>query len=160
MSRRALEPTAVDTGVGTAEVVPDRRRPRAFTLLIEGQVHGHVDLDDLGRLSLDYQARLALLATALLPPGGSVLHLGGGAFAIPRALQVHDPSLQQVVVERSAAIIRLAERHLGLRRDPALVVRKGDARAQVRRQEPGSMDLVVGDAFIGERPPAHLTTVE
>lgn len=160
MPRRPAEPTAVDTGVGTAQVVPDRRRPRAFTLLIDGQVHGHVDLDDLGRLSLDYQARLALLATAVLPAGGSVLHLGGGAFAIPRALQVHDPALQQVVVERSAAIIRLAERQLGLRRDPALVVRKGDARAQVRRQAPGSLDLVIGDAFIGERTPDHLTTVE
>lgn len=160
MPRRPAEPAALDTGVGIAQVVPDRRRPRAYSLLIDGQVHGHVDLDDLGRLALDYQARLALLAIAVLPPGGSVLHLGGGAFAIPRALQVHDPTLQQVVVERSAAIIRLAERHLGLRRDPALAVRKGDARTQVRRQPPASVDLVIGDAFVGERTPEHLTTVE
>lgn len=147
--------------MGTAEVVGDRSRPGGRTLLIDGQVHGHVDLADPGRLQLDYQARLATITTALLPvTGGDVLHLGGGAFAIPRALQRHDPTRRQVVVERSAAIIRMAERELGLRRDADFVVRKGDARAHLARCPDASVDVVVGDAFVGGHTPRHLTTVE
>ncbi|HUG85010.1 MAG TPA: fused MFS/spermidine synthase, partial [Euzebya sp.] len=77
-----------------------------------------------------------------------------------RALQVSDPSLRQVVVERSAAIIRLAEREMGLRRDAALVVRKADARAALLRMPEASADVVAGDAFLDAHTPAHLTTVE
>lgn len=161
MSRRRQPAAAVDTSVGTAEVVADPSRPGGRTLLIDGQVHGHIDLADPVRLQLDYQARLAAIVTALLPPvGGDVVHLGGGAFAIPRALQVADPTRRQVVVERSAAIIRLAERDLGLRRDGGIVVRKGDARDHLARCRGGSLDVVVGDAFVGSHTPRHLTTAE
>ncbi|CAN5168707.1 fused MFS/spermidine synthase [soil metagenome] len=166
MARRAnaipVDPPSVGTGVGTAEVISDRSRPGARMLLIDGQVHGHVDPADPGRLQLDYQARLAAIISAVLgrAGGGRVLHLGGGAFAVPRALQHADPSLRQVVVERSGAIIKLAERELGLRRDPALQVRKGDARAVLARCEAASAEVIAADAFVDGHTPRHLSTVE
>jgi hypothetical protein len=170
---------AVETGVGTAEVVADRQRPDGWTLLIDGHVHGHVDLRDPTRLQLDYQARLLQIVLALLPPaprGTSadrasvdhvpaesapvVVHLGGGAFAVPRALRVARPDVGQLVVERSASIIKLAERSLGLRRGSDLVVRKGDARAVLSRMGDASADVVAGDAFVDGRTPRHLATTE
>lgn len=157
----AAEADALDTGVGQASIVHDDRRSGAGTLMIDGHVHGHVDPADPGRLELDYQARLATIVLALLPEGpASVVHLGGGAFAVPRALAVDRPGLDQTVIERSAAIIRLAERDLGLRRTDLMRVRKGDGRAQLARLAEGSADVVVGDAFVGQDTPRHMRTVE
>jgi spermidine synthase len=134
---------------------------RGLTLVIDGHVHGHVDAADPGRLELDYQARLATIALALLPPGpASVVHLGGGAVAVPRAMAAHRTDLDQLVMERSAAVIRLAERELGLRAAEGLRVRRGDARAGLARLGDASADLVVGDAFVDDRTPPHLATVE
>lgn len=151
---------AVDTGVGRAEVVRDRAG-RGRTLLIDGQVHGHVDADDPSRLELDYQDRLATIALALLPDrAATIVHLGGGAVAVPRALAAARGDLDQLVVERSAAVIGLAERELGLRRTDHLRIRKGDGRAAVERLPDRTVDLVIGDAFLDDRTPPHMATVE
>ncbi|WP_370324618.1 fused MFS/spermidine synthase [Euzebya sp.] len=159
--RHRRRPPSADTAVGHAEVRADPARPRAGTLMIDGAVHGHVDPQDPARLALDYQDRLAALALALAPDdGGTVLHLGGGAFAIPRAIAVRRPDLHQPVVARTGAIIRLAQRELGLRPGPGLEVRKADARKALARIPDDAVDVVVGDAFEGQETPAHLTTVE
>ncbi len=150
----------MQTGVGVAEVVADASGSGG-TLFIDGFIHGHVDPTDPTRLSLDYQARLTTIVLALLPEGpSSVVHLGGGAFAVPRAIAADRPDATQLVIERSAAIIGLAERQLGLRRGGGLVVRKGDARAALARLPDASVDVVVGDAFVGHDTPRHLSTVE
>lgn len=147
--------------MGHAEVVADHARPGAASLLIDGFVHGHHDPTDPGRLTLDYQARLTAIVLAFVPTGPArVLHLGGGAFAIPRALAVANPDLTQTIVEKSAAIIGLAQRELGLRRSDRLVVRKGDARTVLGRLPTGSADVVVGDAFVGHDTPPQLVTVQ
>ncbi|MEE8600420.1 spermidine synthase [Euzebya tangerina] len=149
----------VETGVGRAEVVDLGGGERRLTL--DEEIHGQVNLENPTRLAVDYQSRLCQILVALeVPHGGRVLHIGGGAFAVPRALQVHRPDLTQTVVERSGAIIRLAERSLGLRRSPTLVVRKGDGRAAVRRLPDDAVDVVVGDAFVGQQTPPPLMTVE
>ncbi len=160
-SRDADRPVSIQTGVGHAQVVPDPSRPEAATLFIDGFVHGHVDASDMSRLKLDYQARLTTIILALLPDRPArVAHLGGGAFAIPRAVAASRPDVTQTVFERSAAIIKLARRHLGLRPDDRLVVRKGDGRAGLARIPDGALELVVGDAFVNQDTPRHMTTVE
>lgn len=161
MTRRPQRRVAVDTGVGHAQVVPDPGARSAATLFIDGFVHGRVDPDDPTRLELDYQDRLATVVLALLPPDDAcIVHLGGGAFAVPRAIRAARPEVGQTVFERSGALIGLARRELGLRPDHRLVVRKGDARAGLSRLPDRAVDLVVGDAFVGHDTPRHLTTAE
>lgn len=161
--RPAEDAAAVETGVGLAAVRPDPRGGRALVLTIDGNVHGAFDPEDPAALALDYQARLVSLLEQLLPDGPTrLVHLGGGAFAVPRALAARRPagSVAQLVVERSAAIIGLARDQLGLRDVDGLRVRKGDARAVLAKQPDASADLVVGDVFIGLDTPRHLATVE
>ena len=152
-------PAQVETGVGHARVEAVGGSGRR--LVIDEEIHGQVDLADPTNLVLDYQSRLCRILVALdIAPGGRVLHIGGGAFAIPRALAAQRPDLTHTVVERSAAIIRLAEAHLGLQRTRQLVVRKGDGRAAVERLPDDSIDVIVCDAFVGQDLPRPFTTTE
>ncbi|MGE4426111.1 MAG: spermidine synthase [Solirubrobacteraceae bacterium] len=150
----------VDSGVGALELLPDAGRGGGRTLLIDGLTHGYVDLDDPAHLEIDYVARIGAALEVLLPRGAAadVLHLGGGAFSLPRFVASTRPQVDQTVVERSTAVVRLAERHLRLRRGPRLRVVIGDATACVARIPDRSVDLVIGDAFVGtETPPAMAT---
>src|SRR2546430_16692127 len=69
---------AVDGGL--AELIPDRDRARAWTLLIDGAPQSHVDLDDPSYLSFEYQRRLGHVIDLAAPPGRPVhaVHLAGG----------------------------------------------------------------------------------
>src|SRR3954463_9678519 len=119
-SRRAFggrttgEQIPLESSVGTVELLHDRSRAGGRLLLIDGLSHGYVDLDDPAHLELDYIARIGAALETLVPRGAeaAVLHLGGGAFSLPRFLASTRPSVTQVVVERSAAVVKLAEQHL------------------------------------------------
>ena len=88
------------------------------------------------------------------------LHLGGGGFTLPRYVAATRPGSRQVVAELDAGLVALAREHLGLRPSPVLRVRHADARAVLARRGAASADLVVLDAFVGTRIPAHLVTAE
>jgi spermidine synthase len=165
-SRRAFggrssgERVRVESSVGTLELLQDRSRPGGRMLLIDGLTHGYVDLDDPAHLELDYIARIGAALEVLVPRGdaANVLHLGGGAFSLPRFLASTRPQVTQTVVERSAAVVKLAEQHLRLRRSERLQVITADGVAVVDRADDASYDLVLGDAFVGtETPPAMAT---
>jgi predicted O-methyltransferase YrrM len=147
------------SSIGPLELEPDPRRRGGRTLLIDGLVHGYVDLDDPTHLEVDYVARIGAALEVLVPRGAAarVLHLGGGAFSLPRFLAATRPQVEQTVVERSAAVVRLAEQHLRLRRTDRLRVVTADAARAVRRLEDGAFDLVLGDAFVGTETPDALT---
>lgn len=147
--------------VGRVQVRRDPRNPAVRLLEIGGHLHGAIDLDHPERLELDYLAQLNTVLDALLPAGPCrVLHLGGGAFALPRALAARRPDLTQVVVEQSRTIIELAERELGLRPTDSLTVVHDDARTALRRCDDSSVDAIAGDAYVGGEIPRHLATVE
>ncbi|MDT9681207.1 fused MFS/spermidine synthase [Streptomyces sp. TRM76323] len=151
---------AVDGGV--AELVPDRERPRAWTLLIDGAPQSHVDLDDPAHLDFAYQRRLGHVVDLAAPPGRPLhaVHLGGGAFTLARYVAATRPRSTQQVVEIDAPLVRLVRRVLPL--DPAarIRVRGGDARAGLAKLPDGWADLVIADVFSGARTPAHLTSTE
>ncbi|WP_411573905.1 spermidine synthase [Streptomyces fradiae] len=151
---------AVDGGV--AELVPDRDRPRAWTLLVDGAPQSHVDLDDPARLDFAYQRRLGHVADLAAPPGRPLhaVHLGGGAFTLARYVAATRPRSTQQVVEIDAPLVGLVRRVLPL--DPAarIRVRGGDARAVLGKVPDGWADLVIADVFRGARTPAHLTSTE
>ncbi len=151
-----------ETAGGVAQVVADPARAGGLLLLLDGLASGYVDVGDPARLGLDYLHRLGAALDALVPRGAAcdVVHLGGGAFALPRALAATRPGARQEVYEVDPAIVALARDRLRLKTSAALQVRVGDARALLERRPDASADVVVGDAFSGTEVPRHLTTVE
>ena len=76
-----------DAVLGRIEVRELPWRSSVRMLSVDGAMYGAVDLDDPSHLELGYLASLRAVVEALLPAGAAdVLHLGGGAFALPRAL--------------------------------------------------------------------------
>ncbi|MFJ6832045.1 spermidine synthase [Streptomyces sp. NPDC091209] len=151
---------AVDGGL--AELLPDRDRARAWTLLIDGAPQSHVDLDDPAYLSFEYQRRLGHVIDLIAPPGKpvQVVHLGGGALGLARYTAATRPRSTQQVVERDAALVQLVRRELPLDPNARIRVRSTDAREGLAKVPDGWADLVIADVFSGARTPAHLTSVE
>jgi SAM-dependent methyltransferase len=160
--RRGPRPkaVAVATSQGDADLVPDPSRPSARVLFIGGLMSSHIDLDDPATLHMDYLHRLGVALDVLLPRGepADIVHLGGGAFALPRFLAATRPAVRQDVFELESGLVELARRHLRLRASAGLRVKVGDAAALLARRPDASADAVVGDAFHGTEVPAHLTT--
>jgi SAM-dependent methyltransferase len=149
-------------GGGVAELVPDRERARAWSLLIDGAPQSHVDLDDPEYLDFAYQRRLGHIVDLAAPPGRplQVLHLGGGALTLARYVAATRPRSTQQVVELDTALTELVRRELPWDRTWRIKVRGGDARAGLAKVPDGWADLVIADVFSGARTPAHLTSTE
>lgn len=147
---------------GLAELIPDRDRARAWTLLIDGAPQSHVDLDDPAYLSFEYQRRLGHVIDLVAPPGKpvQVVHLGGGALTLARYVAATRPRSTQQAVERDAALVQLVRRELPLDPNARIRVRSTDAREGLAKIPDGWADLVIADVFSGARTPAHLTSVE
>jgi SAM-dependent methyltransferase len=152
----------VEVGHGSAELVADADRPSAWTLLIDGTAQSHVDLADPTHLEFEYVRRTGHLLDALDPAPPAplrVLHLGGGAWTLPRYVAATRPGSAQRVVELDGALVDLVRARLpadGL----GLDVHVADARAGLTEVPPGSCDVVLLDVYAGARIPAHLTSVE
>ncbi|WP_086769305.1 spermidine synthase [Streptomyces bobili] len=147
---------------GLAQLLPDRDRARAWTLLIDGAPQSHVDLDDPGHLAFEYQRRLGHVIDLAAPAGRPlhVLHLGGGAFTLARYVAATRPRSTQQIVERDASLVRLVRRELPLDPGARIRVRSTDAREGLGKVPDGWADLVIADVFSGARTPAHLTSTE
>jgi spermidine synthase len=147
---------------GLAELIPDRERRHAWTLLVDGAPQSHVDLDDPTHLSFEYQRRLGHVADLIAEPGRplQVVHLGGGAFTLARYVAATRPRSTQQVVEWDAALVQLVRAELPLDPGARIRVRSADARAGLAKVPDGWADLVIADVFSGARTPAHLTSIE
>jgi spermidine synthase len=140
-------------------VVADSFRPTTRTLVLDGREAGQVDLADPRRLTFAYMRRIADLIDAFRSPGAGIdaLHLGGGAFALPRYLAATRPASRSEVVEIDPGVVKLAREHLGLRTQPRLRVKVGDAADLLAAKPARCADLVIGDAFDGPHVPARLS---
>ncbi|WP_031090811.1 spermidine synthase [Streptomyces sp. NRRL WC-3549] len=161
-SEGTREPVAAPVDGGLAELVPDRERPHAWTLLLDGAPQSHVDLDDPAYLSFEYQRRLGHVIDLAAPPGRPLhaVHLGGGAFTLARYLAATRPRSTQQVVEVDAPLVHLVRGTLPLDPQARIRVRAMDARAGLGKIPDGWADLVVADVFSGARTPAHLGSAE
>jgi spermidine synthase len=118
----------------------------------------YVDLADATHLEFDYMRWLRVVLRSV--GARRVLHVGGGACALARALAVEVPDGRQEVCEVDAGVLALAREHLGLRSSPGLRVRHAEGRSHIAAQPARSWDAIVIDAFVGALVPARLVTVE
>ncbi|PJE98081.1 spermidine synthase-like protein [Streptomyces carminius] len=155
---------------GTARLLPDVDRRRAWLLTVDDAPQSYVDLDDPTHLEFEYVRRIAHVLDHAAAPGVplDVLHLGGGGLTLPRYLAATRPGSRQRVVDADRALLALVAEHLplpetegggGLGGLGGITVRAQDARAALRDRPPGSLDVLVADVFGGSRVPAHLTTL-
>ncbi|MFC8896814.1 spermidine synthase [Streptomyces cinereoruber] len=159
---RAATPVSETVDGGLAELVPDRERPRARTLLLDGAPQSHVDPDDPTYLSFEYQRRLGHVVDLAAPPNRPLqaVHLGGGALTLARYVAATRPRSTQQVVELDEALVRFVRRELSLDPGARIRVRSTDARAGLAKVQDGWADLIIADVFAGARTPAHLTSTE
>jgi hypothetical protein len=154
--RRAADPVIARHGDLTVE--RDPARPSGRLLIQQEMESSYVDLADPTHLEFDYMRWLRIILLAVR--ARRVVHVGGGACALPRALASEWPDGRQEVCELDAAVLALAREHMGLRRAPGLRVRHVDGREWLASEPDASHDAVVIDAFIGARIPLRLITVE
>jgi protein-L-isoaspartate O-methyltransferase len=136
----------------------DPQRPSGRLLRQDDMDASYVDLADPRHLEFDYVRWLHLLLTTL--GARHVVHVGGAACTLARALLAEDASSRQEVFELDERVLDLARAHLGLRRQPGLKVRVADGRFALETRADASADAIVIDAFVGARVPRHLVTLE
>ena len=143
---------------GNLVVERDPQRPSGWLLRQRDMDASYVDLADPLHLEFDYLRWIRVVLRA--DRARRVLHIGGGACALPRALAAEDPGGRQEVCEIDADVLAVAREHLGLRRAPGLHVRHAEGRAFVAGQPADRWDAIVIDAFVGAAVPRHLVTAE
>ncbi|MEU3055170.1 spermidine synthase [Streptomyces griseus] len=155
-------PVIREVDCGTARLLPDVDRDRAWLLTVDDAPQSYVDLDDPSYLEFEYVRRLAHVVDGAAEPGAplDVLHLGGGALTLPRYVAVTRPGSRQDVVEADRALLRLVREHLPLPDGSGVSLHAADARQRLEATAPASVDLLIADVFGGSRVPAHLTSVE
>ncbi|MDG9693388.1 fused MFS/spermidine synthase [Streptomyces sp. DH17] len=149
------------TDHGTAKLMPDVDRERAWLLTVDGAPQSYVDLDEPAHLEFEYTRRLGHVLDTVAEPGRAldVLHLGGGAFTLPRYLAATRPGSRQDVVEADRGLLDLVAEHLPLPDGSGITAHGADARAWLEAAPGDSADVLVADVFGGSRVPAHLTSV-
>jgi spermidine synthase len=148
-----------------AIIQPDRWVPGSYTLVVDGTPQSHVNLDNPGELFFEYIQRMGHVIDQLGMPGEPItaVHLGAGAFTLPRYIHATRPGSRQQVIELEMDLVDLVREHLPLPRDAQIRVRHGDARETLKKLPDGlrgSVDLLVVDVFSGARTPAHVTSLE
>ncbi|RVU23883.1 spermidine synthase-like protein [Streptomyces antnestii] len=145
---------------GTAKLMPDVDRRRAWLLTVDGAPQSYVDLDAPDHLEFEYARRLGHVLDCVAEPGRPLgaLHLGGGALTLPRYVAATRPGSRQDVVEADRALLALVAEHLPVPDGAGISVHGADARAWLESADADSADVLVADVFGGSRVPAHLTT--
>lgn len=149
----------------SALIEPDRFVDGAFQLIVDGTPQSHVNMRDPRDLFFEYVRRIGHVIDLIAEPGEPItaVHLGAGAFTLPRYIAETRPGSQQQVVELESDLVDLVRRELPLPSRANIRVRHGDAREVVAKLPAGlrgNCDLVVVDIFSGARTPAHVTSVE
>ncbi len=143
---------------GELIVEVDPWRPSGRLLRQAGMDASYVDLADVTHLEFDYMRWLRIVLG--VASANRVLHIGGGACALARALAAENPKGLQEVCEFDPDVLALAREHLGLRRAPGLRVRYAEGRGHLADQPDASWDAIVIDAFVGARVPERLISVD
>ncbi|MFD5875739.1 spermidine synthase [Streptomyces sp. NPDC060322] len=155
-------PVIRDTDCGTARLLPDVDRDRAWLLTVDGAPQSYVDLDEPCHLEFEYVRRLGHVVDRAGSPGEPLdaVHLGGGALTLPRFVAATRPGSRQDVAEADRGLVELVGEHLPLPEGAGVTVHATDARGWLEEAPEDSADLLIADVFGGARVPAHLASVE
>jgi spermidine synthase len=138
-------------------------QPAVRDLLLDDLFHGSIDLDDPSNLRFRYLRTMDVVVEGAIPAPRALtaLHIGGGAFALPRHFTAERPGTTNRVLEIDPAIVRINREILGLTlEEPELSIRVGDARVSLGDEPAGRYDVVVSDVFAARAVPWHLVTIE
>jgi spermidine synthase len=150
----------IETAYFCARVEVDAQDPNGRVLWLDTVMHSHVDLSDPTHLAFRSTRMLASAIESETDGPIHVVHVGGGGLTLPRWVEAARPGSTGLVLELDPGLIQLARDELGYVDDPNVEIRTGDARTALDDLEPGSAEVVVGDAFGGLAVPWHLTTIE
>ncbi|GAA1371654.1 spermidine synthase [Streptomyces beijiangensis] len=155
-------PVTRDVDWGTAKLMPDVDRERAWLLTVDGAPQSYVDLDDPTHLEFEYARRLAHVVDCAAEEGDplDVTHLGGGALTLPRYVAATRQGSRQDVVEADRGLLALVAEHLPVRDGSGIAVHADDARHWIEGAPAAGADVLIADVFGGSRVPAHLTSFE
>ena len=132
-------------------------------LILDRLVHSYSDMNDPTNLLYDYEQTYAALIRPLMTERQnlSAVFIGGGGYTFPRYMEAIRPDSRLLVAEIDPGVTETAYAVLGLDRDSDIVTENVDARMLLSDlDDPGSYDLVFGDAFNDYSVPYHLTTLE
>jgi len=160
-------PPSVTLGISgyRATIEADRFVPDSFQLIVDGTPQSHVNVGDPSQLHFEYVQRIGHVIDELGIPGAAVtaVHLGAGAFTLPRYIEATRPGSRQQVIELETDLVPFVREHLPLPKRANIKVRYGDAREALGKLPSGlvgTADIVVVDIFAGSRTPAHVTSQE
>lgn len=161
----ALPPPCTLEDGSVAEFRHDRFVPGTVQLLVNGTPQSHLDPEHPDELFFEYVRRIGHVIDAFRPAHQPItaLHLGGGAFTLPRYVEATRRGSRQQVIEISGALVDYVREAFPLPSRASIRVRRGDARERLARLPVGlrgTVDLIVVDVFSGAITPAHLTSVE
>ncbi|MCB1274153.1 MAG: fused MFS/spermidine synthase [Leucobacter sp.] len=164
MSIRLPDPVTLSSGL-VAEFEEDRWVPGSLVLSVDGTPQSHINLRSPDELFFEYIRRIGHVIDLFRAPGEpiSALHLGGGAFTLPRYIEATRPGSRQQIIELESALVALVREAAPLPKRAGIRVRHGDARDVLGRLPAGmqgAMDLVVVDIFAGSQTPAHVSSSE
>lgn len=135
------------------------------TVVLDNLVHGFVLPDQPRMLLYPYIAAYASAYEVLRTSIGrelTSLHLGGGAYTLPRFLVDAFPDDPVIVAEIDPGVTEANHVAARLERPPPFELHHADARAVVRDlvREGRTVDAIFADAFTDYSIPFHLATVE
>lgn len=151
-------PIPADTGTASFDSVPGD--PHAYVLTLNGVPASPYHSTDPRVLGFEYLRWISHLIAVAHAGDDSlrVVHIGGAACALPRHIDALRPGSRQTVIEIDASLADWVRAHLDLPRSPAIAIRATDGAEEIHRFRPGSIDLVVRDAFTVDATPSALTT--
>ncbi|WGD36768.1 fused MFS/spermidine synthase [Lysinibacter sp. HNR] len=148
-----------------ATIEKDRHVPGAYELVVDGTPQSHVNMANPKELFFEYVQRMGHvidLVGAKKEPL-TALHLGGGAFTLPRYIEATRPGSRQQIVELESDLVDFVRRELPLPKRAPIRIRHGDAREVITKLPgglTGNVDIIVVDIFSGAQTPAHVTSQE
>lgn len=140
----------------------DRDHSDGWLLYLDGVASSYVDVSDPTNLVFEYVRWIGHVLDLARAEGEplDVVHLGGAGCTLPRYVAATRPGSRQVVFEPHADVLDLAREAFGLRSGHGLKLRVGDGREGLEALTEQSFDVVIRDAFVGDKVPAHLLTAE
>ena len=131
-------------------------------MLQDGVESSYVDVLDPTHIEFEYLRHLARVVDTMHPKRlpMAMAQIGGGPCVLARYLDATRRDLRALVIERDPEVIAIAREWLGLETSARLEVRVADGRDEVAGLAPGSLDLLVVDAFDGVIVPHRLATTE